>query len=336
MAARMRFTWLISPKSFIQLIGAEYDILKKSGSVSLLKFYIAAVAILVILLISACSILYAMELLFHMLHVELVLAIFVSLLFVFIYIFLLNTFSKNIFKPDEGKDEKTWYRKIKLSDIIRTGFVVFMAFLISKPVEVFIFQNKLTDKVKTHRVEILSEYNHQLEKLNNKDIRQLQTSIVFYKKQAINYPSPMLLQQIAKLSGKISDIKNKQAVEMQHASIRVEKSDFLLFRIKEVGKDPISWAICAGMIGLFLLPGFLIYSISATDAYYKLKREYEVSMVLEEHRAFEDLYTDIFKQTYQLDRIYYTKFLDPPFNNVPKPKPTFQSQNDFFKKYSSD
>lgn len=336
MATRKRFTWLISPKSFIQLIGAEYDILRKSGSASLLKFYIAAVAILIILLTSACSILYAMELLFHMLHVEFALAVFISLLFVFIYIFLLNTFSKNIFKADESNDKKLWYRKIKLSDIIRTGFVIFMAFLISKPVEVFIFQHRLSERVKSHRVKILSDYHQQLEKLNNKDIQQLQRSISFYEKQLINHLSPIFHEQIKKLSDRILDIKKKEAVEMQRAYIRVEKSDFLLFRIKEVGKNPIAWAICAGMISLFLLPGFLIYSISATDVYYKLKREYEVSIVLEEHRAFVELYTDIFKQAYQLDRIFYTNFLDPPFNNKPKPKQTFQSQKDFFKKYSNN
>lgn len=335
MPARKRFTWLISPKNFIQVIGAEYDILRKSGSASLLKFYIAAVVIFAILLISACSILYAMELLFHILHVELVLAIFVSLLFVFIYVFLLNTFSKNIFKQKEDKGAKTWYQKFKLSDIIRTGFVVFMAFLISKPIEAFIFRTELTEKVKAHRVEILGEYNQKLERLNGKDIRQLENSIALYEEQ-VSYPSPMLLQEIAKLSTRISAIKNKQKAEMQQAGIRVDRSDFLLFRINEVSKNGIAWVICAGMIGLFLLPGFLIYSISATDAYYKLKREYEISIVLEEYQAFEDLYTDIFKQSYQLDRIYYTKFLDPPFNSKPKSNPTFQTQSDFFKKYSCD
>ncbi len=30
--AKERFTWLIKPKSFVQLIGAEYHLLKKSGS----------------------------------------------------------------------------------------------------------------------------------------------------------------------------------------------------------------------------------------------------------------------------------------------------------------
>ena len=179
MNTRKSFTWLISPKSFIQLIGAEYDILKKSGSASLSKFYIAAITIIVILLISICSILYAMELLFHMIHVELILSIFVSLLFVFIYVFLLNTFSKNIFKPNHDKKQNVWLRRIKLSDMIRTGFVVFIAFLISKPVEVFIFQNELMEKVKVHRLDIVSKYNEKLSKLNGHDILKIESSITY-------------------------------------------------------------------------------------------------------------------------------------------------------------
>ena len=142
-------------------------------------------------------------------------------------------------------------------------------------------------------------------------------------------------QHITQLNRKVSDIKAKQSFEMKRAVIKVEESDFLLFRIKMVCRKTVSWVICAGMIGLFLLPGFLIYSISATDAYYKFKREYEVSLVLEEHQAFEKIYADIFKQSFQLDRVYYTKYLDPPFNNMPRPKPTFQSQNDFFKKFTN-
>lgn len=335
MAVRKRFSWLVSPKSFIQLIGAEYDLLKKSGSVSLLKFYIAAISILAILLISTCSIFYAMELLFHILHIEIVLSIFVSLLFVFIYVFLLNTFSKNIFR-EETQKEKKWYHRIRLADVIRTGFVVFMAFLISKPIETFIFQGELTNTVNDHRQELLEGYKQKIEEINARDIHHLNNAISFYQQQLIHYPSPALQQEITKLKSKISAINNNSSNDVRRAQFKLGKSDFLLFRIREVNKKPFAWLICTGIIILFLLPGFLIYSISATDSYYKLKKEYEMSFVLEEYKVFERLYSSIFMENYGLDRVYYTKFADPPFNNSPKPNPTFQSQKNFLEQYSCD
>lgn len=333
MANRGKFTWLISTKSFIRLLGAEYDILKKTGSASLMKFYIAAVAILVILLISICSILYAMELLFHMLHVELIFALFISFLFIFIYIFLLNTFSKNIFKPDGPVEIKAGHRRIKTSDFIRTGFVVLMAFLISKPVEAFIFRDELENKTSLYRTTLLSAYELKLEKLNNKELDQLRNMINFYDKQIQKYPTDALIRQKVALTAQMSDIRNKWIYEMQVARIRVKASDFFLFRIRAISKTPAAWLVCGVIICLFLLPGYLIYSISSADAYYRLKREYEVSVVMEEYHVFEKVYTDIFLQSYGLNITHYTEYEDAPFNNVPKPQAIFQTQQEFLKKF---
>jgi hypothetical protein len=335
MAGEEKFTWLISSKSFIQLIGAEYDILKKSGSTSVLKFYIAALSIMIILLLSMCSILYAMDLLFHMLHVELLLAIVISILFIFIYIFLLNTFSKHLLNSDGGNKTIPWYQRIKFSDVIRTGFVVFMGFLISKPIEVFFFREKLEKDVRLYKENIMNKYEKKLNELSSKDIQKLQTSISFYQTQLSKHPSNVLMNEVNKLTSQINDINNKQAADLNQADIRIEKSDFLLFRIKKVSKNISAWVICAGMIFLFLLPGFLIYSISSDDDYYRIKKESEEKMIFEEYHSFEIWYSNIFKDLYQLDRGYYTAFEDPPLNTKPKARPSFQSQTDFLNKYSS-
>ncbi len=211
-----------------------------------------------------------------------------------------------------------------------------MAFLISKPIEVFVFNPELNAKVKEHRATIFREYSQKLGSLSKKDVQQIENSIAFYQAQLATHYSIILDKQIGNLNAKISSVKAKQAANLVIANQRIEKSDFLLFRIKQVSKKPIGWLICVLMVFLFLLPGYLIYSISATDVYYKLKKDYERSMVLEEHKAFESLYTEIFKRNFQLDIVYYSKYLDPPFNNRPNPSPKYQSQKDFFKKFSSD
>lgn len=336
MAKPNKFNWLISPKSFIQLIGAEYEILKRSGSVSLTKFYVSAVIILVILLISACAIFYAMELLFHLFIVELIFALFLSLLFVFIYIFLLNTFSKNIFSQKSSNDTKTWLLRIKASDLIRTGFVVFMAFLISKPIEVFFLRNMLESKVKNYRKTLLNDYNQKLVLLYDKDIMQLEGLIRFYDIQIGKFPSAALMAQKKSIQQQIDQTRKKQVKEMAAARSRTERSDFFIYRVKVASRKFTSWMICAGMIILFLIPGYLIYSISSADEYYQQKRMYEVNIVLNEYQAFGNFYREIFKNCWALDKTFYTEFDDAPFNNKLKPKVVFQTQEEFIKHFSNE
>ena len=86
--------WMVSPKNFIGLIGAEYELMHQSGESVLKKFYFAAILILSIMIISFLSIFYAVELLTHIVLVEIILSTFLSILFALIYIFLINTFSK--------------------------------------------------------------------------------------------------------------------------------------------------------------------------------------------------------------------------------------------------
>lgn len=333
--AKERFTWLIKRKSFIQLVGAEYHLLKKSGSNSILKFYIAAVTIVLILLLTICSIFYATDMLFHMPHVEAPLAGFISLLFVFIYIFLLNTFSKQVF-ADKKIEEIPWWKRIRIANIVRVGFVVFMAFLIAKPVEIFIFRQRLEPKVEAHRLTMFKSYKGKIESLNNTDIQKIENSLALYQRQYQNYTSPAIDQQIQKLKSQLAVIQSSQVNNFYTAKLRIQASDFLLFRIHTVARSPLSWLICAVTIILFLVPGFLIYSISNNDTYYKLKHDWERKLISEEYNAFCKWYTEIFKENFNLNRTCFSIFEDPPFNEKRKVQPSFQTQSDFLKKFSGD
>jgi len=334
--AKERFSWLIKRKSFVQLVGAEYHLLKKSGSNSILKFYIAAVIIVLILLLTICSIFYATEMLFRIPQVEALLAGFISLLFVFIYIFLLNTFSKQVLIDKKEKEEISWWKKIRLANIIRIGFVAFMAFLIAKPVEIFVFRERLGAKVEAYKSAMFNDYRGKIESLNNTDVQKIKQSLAFYKEQLSNYHSQAISEEIKHLTNQLSAIQISQTDNLHVAKQRIEQSDFLLYRIQTVSHYALSWMICASIIFLFLIPGFLIYSISTNDTYYKLKHDWERRLISEEHSAFCKWYTEIFKENFNLDRTCYSVFEDPPFNEIRKAQPSFQSQSDFTKKFSGE
>lgn len=332
MATGKRFTWLVSPKSFIQLVGAEYEILRKSGSNSLLRFYSAAVLIILILIVSGLSIFYATELLFHSYLLELLLSLFISVLFVFIYIFLINTFSKSIFKRVETPARKK--RLITVSNIIRTGFVILMAFLISKPAEIFLFKKNLETQVVSYRDKLLHEYEKSVKRLNALDIDRLRAKLEFYQKQYNQKALISIKKDINSITSSIKELQNEELSDIKKASERIQRSQFLIYRIKRVCSKPTAWLICVGLIILFLLPGYIIYSISSGDAYYKLKMENEISIVMEEYKVFEKKYAMIFKDTYGLDLVWYSKYEDPPLNTKLKAVPSFEGQAAFLGKYS--
>lgn len=334
--SKERYTWLIKRKNFIQLIGAEYHLLKKSGSNSIWKFYIAAVLILLILLLTICSIFYATEMLFHIPQIEVLLAGFISFLFVFIYIFLLNTFSKQVLADKKDKKGISWWEKIRLANVLRMGFVAFMAFLIAKPVEVFVFREQLEPKVEEYKSSMFNSYRKKIESINDPDIHKIQHALSFYKIQSLKYTSSAINDQIKNLDNQLSEILSNQASNLTVAKQRIENSDYLIFRIQAVSHYALSWLICVIVILLFLIPGSLIYSISTNDIYYKLKQDWERRLISEEHIAFCKWYTAIFKDKFNLDRTCYSVFEDPPFNERRKAQPSFQIQSDFIKKFSGE
>lgn len=334
--AKERFTWLLKRKNFVQLVGAEYHLLKKSGSNSIWKFYVAAVIIVLLLLLTFCSIFYATEMLLHIPQLEILLAGFISILFVFIYIFLLNTFSKQVMSDKKEKDERIWWKRISIANMVRIGFVVFMAFLISKPVEIFSFEKKLEPKIELYKNNMFNNYKEKIISLNSNEVKKIKQLLIFYNNQIEKYPSPTIIEQIKYLNNQLSEIQTTQTNNFQIANQRIERSEFLLFQVQVVSHYIISWLICGGIIALFLLPGFMIYSISTNDNYYKLKQDWEKRLILEEYAAFCNWYTDIFKKNFSLDRSCYSAFEDPPFNQKRKAQPPFKSQSDFIKKFSTE
>jgi hypothetical protein len=274
---------------------------------------------------------YAMSLLFHMLHVELLLSLFISILFVFIYIFLLNTFNKSV---EKNKTKLEWTQVFTLANIVRAGFVVFVAFLMSKPIEIFFFRNRLDMKVAAHKAELLNNYQLKTDVLEKNDQDRINKEILFYELQVIKYSYAGLQDQLKTLKDQLALLKSRQERSILSARLRIEHSDFLLFRIIETNKNGIAWLICASIILLFLAPGFLIYSIPKEDAYFRLKNEMEKELISNEFNSFSERYTEIFRKTYNLDMVYFSKYLDPPFNTERKPGVNFQSQADFLKRYS--
>ena len=326
--------WLVSPKWFTELIGGEYQLLLAAGGTALLRFYISSAIIGLIFITSVISIFYAVELLFHMVFIEIILSAFISFLFILIYIFLINTFSKDTSRVSPGNKSTTLIERIRSADVVRTAFVILMAFLISKPLEVFIFKDKLNKKTIDYKKILLSEYEERIKNTNVADLNKLQNQHSFFQTQLDKYPSPSLQYSIALINSQIDAIKSKEKNNLAAAEIKIRSSDYFIYRVAWVSRQPVSWLICLGVTILFLLPGFLIYSIPGDDTYFKLKRDKENKLIIQEYKLFKYRYRHFFHAYHKIDIVPYTNFEDPPLNTRRKPKPLFNSQDAFLNRYS--
>lgn len=326
MAKLRSFTWMVSPKSMTSLLGAEYNLLKKAGDTVLRKFYVSAVLIVIIMIVSACSIFYAVDLLVHNYAVEILLSVFISFLFGCMYIFLTNTFAK---------DART--RKSNLasfSNITRIGFVMFMAFVLSKPIEIWILKSRMEEKVSEYRLALIAEHLSEISQIYQADINDLQKERLFQEMLAKGSNSSMFAQDINEIDRKIESLRHKESSAIQLTRQRIEGSDFFVYRVNQASKTEIAWLCCTFIVILFCLPGFLIYSISSDNEYFKLKKDQETNLILQEYFSFKEKYKQIFKQKYGISCEFYTVFEDPPFNTKRREEhKEFKNQDDFFRKF---
>lgn len=313
-----QFSWMVKPRGFIKLLGGEYELMQKAGGTVLLKFYLSSVTILLIAGISFASIVYAIELLFHALLVEILLSTFLSLLFVLLFIFIVNTFTK----------DRRQQKLLNFSNITRLGFVMFIGFIISKPIEVFLFRNAIQTAIENHKAELVKEHTLKIEQLFSHDLAKLKNERVKYSSLGFHKDVLQIDQQVDLINQRKKDLAGISA-------IRIEKGAYFVYRIKVISsKYPSSWLISLGVVALFFLPVFLIYSISSDEEYFKRKNAQEKRMIERAYHAFTQKYAEIFLDRYGLQVQFYSKYEDPPFNTMLKKPPVCRSANDFHERYA--
>lgn len=307
------------PGSFIRMLGAEYELLKKSGGNVLRKFYLATCLIVFIAIVSFFSIVYAIELLFHDVVVEILLSSFLSGLLVLMYIFLINTFSAT------SADNH-----INLSNITRTVFIVFMAFMLSKPIESFVFREQFNHRVLSYKEELLNNHTRQIDRLFNADRKLIEKELQRYTSMngMIDFS-----REIELLTHELSTLGERREALLNISKNRIYKSDYFLYRVKLSSESVMCWLICLVVIILYILPGFLIYSLSHSNDYHKLKDEYEKRFIRRDYNRFAQLYAEIFLKKYGTVTSVYSIFEDPPFNSLRKKEQEYQPASEFYKKF---
>lgn len=318
MSRQNQFSWMVNRKGFIKIVGGEYELMQKAGGTVLFKFYLSSVIILIIAILSFVSIFYAIELLFDIMLVEILLSTFLSLLFVLLLIFIVNTFTKD-----------TRQRKLlNASNVTRLGFVMFIGFIISKPIEALWYKDIIQADVENQKATLVKDHTTKINRLFEHDLAKLMAA----KTRCMNLGLPAAIPQIDEKLVLIDQKKNNLAAV---SAIRIEHGAYFIYRIKVIsGKYPGAWLISLFVVTLFLLPVYLIYSISSDEEYFKTKKEQEKKMIERAYKAFTKKYSEIFMAAYNVKLDFYSKYEDPPFNTLIKKPPFCRSVNDFHERFS--
>ena len=322
MARERKHIWKAGPKSLINLVGVEHTLLRKAGRKVLLRFYTAALVIIGIAFFSIVSVFYLVELMFHNRVAEVLLSVLLTALFILMYIFLILTISNNA----GGR------AVFSISNITRTGFVIFMAAMLSKPVELLIFRKSINRKLGEFREQVKSDHSNKIRVQYSREMALLERKLDNY--ESIN-GERNFDEQIASLHTKIDRCTREQNELIRKTVEKVERADFVIQQLKILHKDhPWTWIFTLLVVLVYLLPGYLIFSISMDQSYYPIKEEYERKIISREYGVFLKKYSEIFSTRFGIQVEFYTKYEDPPFNTRRKSPPAYSTSTTFFERFA--
>lgn len=304
-----------SSGSFVKLLGAEYDLVRHTAVLK--RFYLSALLIITVTVLTSISIYYAIVLLFHSILFEILLSLFFSLLFVCIYIFLLNTFSK---------ENRKHRNALNASNAIRIGFIAFMGFLIAQPLAILLHAAPLAADVENYKSKLLKNHSQKITALTKRELTNLTTQYRYYADQKDKFGTSFYNDQLHKIDSTLKSIRHKTAALEFAAYQTINNNSFFLYRVKKLNYSyPLSWLLSLLIILLFILPGYLVYSISSQDQYYQLKKARERKLVSDAYNCFAASYEKLFDRKITI----FSRYKDPPFNSIRKQPPVAATMRDF-------
>lgn len=307
------------------LLGADYQLMLACGArQAIARYTYAAIALAAIGLLIFCSVCYAMYVLFDSMIIEGFLAFYLSALFLLMYVLLLNTFTKTSLSSQ---------RFFTLSNISRGFFLLFMAFIISKPLEVCLLAHYHHAAVDRHRADLTASFARQVAGIYRPDLQLLERKMAVAQQQHQLYPDTNSAAALQSLANNISAIAQRQAKAVSSAAVTIDQSFFMLKRMELASGNMIAWLICLAVMCLFLLPGYLVYSLPGNDPYLVAKGGKERACIEREFDRFLQEYHRVFSARGLTHVKYSTPFADPPFNTIRKQQKTYADNNSFLDKY---
>ena len=221
---------------------------------------------------------YAALLIFDYPIFSFIFALFWALTVFNIYRFTLVNISGS-FLNDENKKSTLF----KLSGIMCFVYIFFIVLTISKPIELFIFNDKIDGYVDNYKKTKYDNFELELNRLvDNKQIAKEKKGIYLREFQNCNLKSKYFIQRLKMLNYYF----------------------------------PLSWLITLFLLVLFIYPSYRKFKFADTDEYEKINSVRETNLIVEEYKFFKKWYEYRFFINTNKEIVFHEWAIDPPFNTT--------------------
>jgi len=314
----------IKERRLLSLIGVEYALASETKFLTKGKLYATCCFIIVNALSALASMYYAFDNLFESAFIGMVLAFFFAALFFNLYVFLIQTFSKHSLAYEKKK------MGIRFSNITRTVFVLFIGFIVSCPLSVFILEKSIASDIEQYKQELIHTsitkntvlHNEEIERLNDEiNNCNLQVELGIHDAGA----------KLKALQLEKQKDEGNYTLENDHVDTEIKNSVFFLKEIQVALIDyKISWLFISVVVLLYAMPVFLVQSISSKNEYFIKRTNSEIALIRLNYKDFKKAYSSIFEK-FGLTKSFHEAYTDAPFNTVKPTKPELLSQEEFLK-----
>jgi ABC-type multidrug transport system fused ATPase/permease subunit len=307
-------------KFFWTLSGDDFGIIRLCRKPTKNRFTVIGALVSAIFTLCFVSCYFAFTRLFQNYIVGVPTGIFFAWMITNIYLLLLYTLSKSPF-PFASNNTGRYF-----SITIRLLFIVFVAVIISKPIENLIFSDMVRTEIEQFKKSKLKRYsestydffNHEISLVEDVIKEQKNLNQIIDSAQALEYNS--LIQTKEKERDQL--IKSMEQL--------VNRSDYYIQGIIILNtKFKLCWVITLLTVLIFLFPAYIKIFIKEDTVFYKTKHDLETKLVMDQYHLFKERYTRLLFENFNIDVQYSEPFSDAPFNTIRKrEKRTIFKEND--------
>ncbi|WP_147313984.1 hypothetical protein [Deminuibacter soli] len=210
------------------------------------------------------------------------------------------------------------------------GFIAFMGFLLAQPLVISLYASKLLPAVEQYKQQLLLSHTAKIDAMEQGEIDKLIARKAYCMQQKNTYGTTVYNIELAAIDSGIQRIQQRMEAFSNAAQQTIGRNSFFLFRVQKVHhRNPGAWLLTLAIVLLFLLPGYLVYTLSSKHEYYQLKKQHEKALILDAYKFFTDRYCTLFDEPVSI----FTRYEDPPFNTRRKQPPAAAHTADFLQKY---
>lgn len=304
-------------KPFIQktlwfLTGEDTYILEQSEEITQERFSIIGLFVFIILMLSSISTFYGIYYLLESIFFEFAISLYVTIFFLFLFLLILYTLTKNVLPVPKSLHQRfyTW-----VSIFIRLGFLMVLAFLVSQPIEFFLFSNQIRPEFQNYKLEMIQERNLQLNKEYLYELNALYTNRANENE----------------IKSKVDEFYKKKENTLKEFENYIDHKNFFIVKMGLIDTHLwYAWLITAFVMFIFIFPFYLKFKIPNNSSYYLIKRKIQKGIINKHHTYFVNEYNKQFQQKFpNLELKYKTPYKDAPYNTKLKKKAIPKSNESF-------